>query len=112
MSDWGDETLMAAFMAMVGIIGWVIRSGMTRMTRSLDKSTETISEMIRRQDIRDIRYQNAMREHSESIRRVLETQEKLVDQHAPGHTLCRLSEIDADIVRRASKKTLKGSGEG
>ena len=105
-----EYTTAAIATALVSILGWVIRSGMSQLRGAMADNTEAIRNLLTTLALQEQRLAMKIEQSQQDHRRHEEETREVLKVIQAGNA-CRINSVMADKLNRAASKTLKGKKE-
>ena len=102
--------ILTAIAPVVGGFIWVVKWMAGRLTESIDNLNATIQSSMTDDAVKEITLENKIDKVIEGQDDIDDSLKTLVDQHKPGHALCRFNDVEADMLTRSAKKGLQANG--
>lgn len=96
------SVVLSAFLPVIGLLTWVIKSGMTGANKATASNTKAVNTLITSLAIQKVKEESV----SDYRGRMESKMDDLIDIHAGTGKLCTFGPVDARDITRAAQVTL------
>ena len=95
---------VAAQAPLLGLLGWVLKSGMATLTRTLERNTKAVESLVHTLAVHHALEEGNQKLEAQRTTRMEEQISDLLQLHTGPHSLCRFTEGGAIRVEEGVKK--------
>ena len=100
------STVFGFVAPIIGILIWIIKTGMNSMISALKENTKALSGLVTTLEIHTVQEEANLQMDRKWKQELEDSVESLVDLHTDRSKLCPFTDVEVDMLKRASKEIL------